>query len=471
MLLSQNTYRTLYFLWRRFRCSEEHDGSILMGRDPLHNPHHAEFTVLGYTDHYTEQVLLPSRDPVVLNRYSFHVSLYIIPSPHLHSSPAVHWNLPLQVPGEIMSSRQYYEMCSRPKGKVAGGRFVTQRDHVGESGDVSSSETVQLDEDFPLTCTEVTRDKHGHEVILLSFAAGDPENPFNWSPHRRRFISALLCLMTLFVGLATTAYSSGISRMCRDLDASKELGQMGLFTFNITCAIAPLFLAPFCELAGRRVVYVGAYFCFSIMFIGLALGKSIATILVCRALLGLSGSVGTILVGGTFSDMYPADERARPMALFAYVAILGTVGAPVYAGFIDESIGWRWIQGIQGLSNIPLLILVACGLPETRGGLVLQKRAKTLAAATGNNSFVCPTDLNARSLKELLHESSIKAIHMLLTEPVVFLFGLWIAFAWTITFLFLSVIPITFQEKRGWGEGVGKSPHQVLTLRLCTFSS
>lgn len=63
------------------------------------------------------------------------------------------------------------------------------------------------------------------------------------------------------------------------------------------------------------------------MFVGLALGKNVATIIVCRALLGLFGCIGTILVGGTFGDMYRTEERAIPMASFSYVAILGTVGS------------------------------------------------------------------------------------------------------------------------------------------------
>ena len=66
----------------------------------------------------------------------------------------------------------------------------------------------------------------------------------------------------------------------------------------MTCAVAPLFLAPFCELVGRRVVYSGAYILFGVTFVGLSLGKNMATIIVMRALLGLFGSVGTILVGG-----------------------------------------------------------------------------------------------------------------------------------------------------------------------------
>lgn len=73
-------------------------------------------------------------------------------------------------------------------------------------------------------------------------------------------------------------------------------------------------------------------------------------------------------------------------------------------------------------------------------------------------------DLEAKDIKEMLHNSSVKAVHMLVTEPVVFAFGLWIAFAWFVTFLFLSVIPITFQEKRGWSEGVSGLPYISLCI-------
>jgi len=252
--------------------------------------------------------------------------------------------------------------------------------------------------------------------------------------------------------------------MTRDLNTTTELGQLGMFTFNFACAIAPLFLAPFCELVGRRIIYIGAYGLFIIVFVGLALGQNIATILVMRAFSGLFGCVGTILVGGTFSDMYPADSRAIPMASFSYVAILGTIFAPVYAGFIDETIGWRWIEGIQGIANIPLFVVCLIFLRETRGGVVLQKRAKQLRQSTGDDRYITHLDMETSSLKEMLHSSSVKAVHMLITEPVVFAFGLWIAFAWVITFLFLSVIPITFQEKRGWSEGVGGLPYLSLAI-------
>ncbi|KAF2139217.1 uncharacterized protein K452DRAFT_320383 [Aplosporella prunicola CBS 121167] len=360
------------------------------------------------------------------------------------------------------SNNSTHKKFNTKRGCICGGKYLEALN--ADAGNASTrGELVSLEIDMPLTYTKTAED-HGEEVILLEFAPGDKENPFNWSSFRKAYSTALLCLMTLTIGLATTAYSSGIGSMCKDFGVEKEIGQLGLFLFNITCALAPLFLAPFCELVGRKLVYVGAYCCFTLTFIGLSLGKNIGTILVLRALLGLFGCVGTILVGGTFSDMYIPDKRSGPMALFSYIAILGTVGAPIYAGFIDMTIGWRWIEGIQGLSCVPLLIVILLTFKETRGGVTLKKRAKAIRAATNNEMYKSKMDLEARNIKQMLHNSSVKAIHMLATEPVVFAFGLWISFAWFLAFLFLSVIPITFTEKHGWNEGVSGLPYIALCI-------
>ncbi|KAK8087577.1 hypothetical protein PG997_002538 [Apiospora hydei] len=240
------------------------------------------------------------------------------------------------------------------KGEPMAGRIVGGKHDTPECEQIDADFGLikRVDIDMPLTLTEIVNE-NGKEYIVLNFATGDKQNPFNWNPWYKRSISTILNLMTLFIGLATTAYSSGIGSMCKEFGVSEFMGQLGLFTFNIACAIAPMVLAPFCELTGRKVVYAGAFLCFSLLFIGLALAKNIATIIGLRLLLGLFGCVGTILVGGTFDDMYEPRHRGRPMAMFSFVAIFGTVSAPIYAGFIDQAIGWRWIEGVQGIANIP----------------------------------------------------------------------------------------------------------------------
>lgn len=155
---------------------------------------------------------------------------------------------------EAITTQEETAVSTSTKGCIAGGSFLKDL-NWGESGNPEQLPLKEVDFDLPLSLTEIIQ-KDGQEYILLKFVPGDPENPFNWSGGRKALITLLLCLMTLFIGLATTAYSSGINSMVGDLGTSTELGQLGLFCFNMACAIAPLFIAPFCELVGRRVVYV-----------------------------------------------------------------------------------------------------------------------------------------------------------------------------------------------------------------------
>lgn len=89
------------------------------------------------------------------------------------------------------------------------------------------------------------------KVIVVRFEDNDPEDPENWSNIRKWITTILLCLMTLFIGLATSAYSVGISDMTSEFGVSSEVGQVGMFVFNASFAVVPLFLAPLSEYVGR----------------------------------------------------------------------------------------------------------------------------------------------------------------------------------------------------------------------------
>ena len=59
-------------------------------------------------------------------------------------------------------------------------------------------------------------------------------------------------------------------------------------------------------------------------------------------------------------------------------------------------------------------------------------------------------DLETKDLKDMLHNSSVKAVHMLVTESVVFAFGLWIACA--CSSLHLSVGYPDYFPREAWVE-------------------
>jgi hypothetical protein len=237
----------------------------------------------------------------------------------------------------INSEVKYNEKGEPMIGRIAGGKYMT--DDIQEI-DLDCGPIKSVECDMPLTLTEVV-EHEGKEYICLTFATGDKENPFNWNPWYKRSITTMLNLMTLFIGLATTAYSSGIGSMCEEFGVPQIMGQLGLFTFNFACAIAPMVLAPFCELVGRKVVYSSAFLCFTLIFIGLALAKDISTIIGLRLLLGLFGCVGTILVGGTFDDMVSN--------LVMYILSI----ANLYHSTSPISVVAQWPCSVSLLSSVP----------------------------------------------------------------------------------------------------------------------
>ena len=101
---------------------------------------------------------------------------------------------------------------------------VTQSNAKGKNKKQSRSTTT-----LPTSATD-----SDEKIILVQFDEGDPENPKNWSSSRKWLTTILLNVMTLAIGLSTTAYSSGIDTMVAEFGVSTELGQLGLFMFNVS---------------------------------------------------------------------------------------------------------------------------------------------------------------------------------------------------------------------------------------------
>lgn len=119
---------------------------------------------------------------------------------------------------------------------------------------------------------------------------------------------------------------------------------------------------------------------------------------------------------------------------------------------------WRCCLGIEWVQlivNGAVLIVEFAFLRETRGSVILTRRARKLRKETGDNRYRAAVELEAPSLKALLHASTTRAALLLVREPVVFTFSLWLAYEWALIFALFSGIPIVFQNIHGWGVGVG----------------
>lgn len=107
-----------------------------------------------------------------------------------------------------------------------------------------------------------------------------------------------------------------------------------------------------------------------------------------------------------------------------------------------------YIQLILYGALFPFFIIF---VKETRGNVILRRRAKNLRRSTGRQIFT-QAELDAPPLVRGLVKSATRPLQLLVTEPVLFASTLWSAFSFGTVFLFTQSVYIVYSELYGWEE-------------------
>jgi MFS family permease len=84
------------------------------------------------------------------------------------------------------------------------------------------------------------------------------------------------------------------------------------------------------------------------------------------------------MVGGVISDIYHAEDRNTPMALFSGAALFGTGLAPMLASAVVQHTSWRWIWWSHAIVSAVFVVIIYFFFKETRGSVLLSRKAKAL---------------------------------------------------------------------------------------------
>lgn len=313
---------------------------------------------------------------------------------------------------------------------------------------------------------------------------------------------------------------------------------VGLTTFCIGFAVAPMVLAPFSEINGRYPVFLVSGTLYFICQICCAVTRSYAGMILARFFAGCGSSVFSTMVGGVVSDLYHADGRNTPMALFSGSALFGAGLGPLVSGFIAQNTSWRWIFWLQVITCGTLIAVMAITFRETRASIILSRKGKAINAwyeerealgyfgvemeipATNEGShaeqyqssakrlentaptkvkeagasesithqhvsstiprhqtqrirWLVKSDEERASLSQMIRISVYRPFHLLTTEPVVFSFSLWVAFAWAVLYLTFSSIPLVFHTSHHFNTAQSGAVFSAMSIAslLSTFLS
>ena len=138
-----------------------------------------------------------------------------------------------------------------------------------------------------------------------------------------------------------------------------------LMAVKILQGVAPMMIAGFSDLTGRRPAYVYCFIVYIAANIGLALQRNYAALLVLRCLQS-AGSSGTVaLCNGVVADLVTSAERGVYVGYTSVPTILGPVVGPIIGGVIAQYLGWWWIFWFLTICSVTYFLLFFLFLPET----------------------------------------------------------------------------------------------------------
>lgn len=142
------------------------------------------------------------------------------------------------------------------------------------------------------------------------------------------------------------------------------------------------------------------------------------------------------------------------MTLFMTATMFGPLLGPISSGFIAK-VSWRWSFWLALIfAGVTWPILLLC--PETYGPVILKKRAQKLRKETGNQNIVAPIELEGKGIKELVTVVLTRPLRMLMFEAIVLCSCLYLAFAYSIFYMFFQAFPIIFTGIYGFNPGEGE---------------
>jgi len=285
--------------------------------------------------------------------------------------------------------------------------------------------------DSERTLTEDDGKTSHAKIVYVTFSEKDPQNPYNYSRIRKWILVGAGAAMYSFVtAVNATAYPLGSLTMMRDLNCTNLQVQLGNTAYLLSCAFAPMCLAPLSEQFGRLYLFLGSHLIYTLCFIPQALAPNVWWFVGFRVLQGAAGSAGNSITGGIVSDLFRAEERSLPMSLFAVLIMLGQALGGLF-GWVDLTIGFRWISWINLIFCSVHFVIMLFVFTETRGLAILQKRANRLTRSTGILHQVAEDESKPKpTITHLISKSVKRPFILLLSEPIVTAFSLYVAFLW-----------------------------------------
>ncbi|CEP60784.1 MFS transporter LALA0_S01e18888g [Lachancea lanzarotensis] len=276
----------------------------------------------------------------------------------------------------------------------------------------------------------------------------DPEHPLNWSNRKKGFIVAQMMLLTTTTYMGASIYTPGQEEIQKEFHVGHVVGTLNLSLYVLGYGLGPIIFSPLSEVVtiGRQPLYIITLFLFMLFQIGSATVRNMGGLAVIRFIAGVVCSPSLATGGATMGDIINPEIVPIFIGLWAVGAVAAPVIAPLLGAAMVVAKDWRWVFWLLTFISAFTLVLLTAFFPETQHNNILHRRAKRLRKQTGDNRYYTRQERIDSQVEvgAFMKELFVRPFLVMLKEPAVLAFDIYIALCYGAFYLFFEAFPIVF---------------------------
>jgi MFS transporter, DHA1 family, multidrug resistance protein len=175
----------------------------------------------------------------------------------------------------------------------------------------------------------------------------------------------LLAALSMVSPFSIDTFFPSFHAIAADFGISRWAVQQTLTAYMLPLSIMSLIQGPLSDAIGRRPVILAGLCIYTLASVGCALAPNFTTLLVFRALQGISAGVGMIVGRAVIRDLFEGADAQKLLSLVTMIFAFAPAVAPVIGGWIHVTLGWHAVFGFMTLFGAVLALSAYRMLPET----------------------------------------------------------------------------------------------------------
>ncbi|KAH8168659.1 major facilitator superfamily protein [Sarocladium implicatum] len=359
---------------------------------------------------------------------------------------------PAEDPAEVTGHNDLHLANSKLESHSSGDNHQAQ--HPQASPPSPGNSTIVEGQNVPpvriQAPTNQLNEKGGsaEEKIELTEEDCYEELGFCFPTWKKWYILTVIFWVQVSMNFNTSLYSNAIPGIAEEFSVSAQAARCGAMIFLVFYAFGCELWAPWSEEFGRWPILQLSMFFVNIWQLPVALAPNFATVLVGRALGGLSTAGGSVTLG-MIADMWEANDQQYAVAYVVFSSVGGSVLGPIVGGFTEEYLDWRWSIWVQLILGGVVQIVHFFTVPETRTTIMLNRIAKRRRKENPDLNVWGPDEVvpfrERFSAKEIV-VTWLRPFHMFLTEPIVLVLSLLSGFSDALIFMFIQSFALVYDQ-------------------------